>query len=106
MSYRIIPDIPFHNGEGKCNNPNCPKPTIYWNDAVRNKETGKKMPLSEPFIGEKPPVPHRCMREYKPNKYVNKTNDDFLNHVDYYRELGDFLQNINWSEKNLLTTPI
>ncbi len=101
MSYRIIPDIPLNNGEGKCNNSNCPKPTIYWNDAVRNKETGKKMPLSEPFIGEKPPVPHRCMRQYKPIKYINNTNADFMNNINYNKELFDFLKKIHFSQITL-----
>jgi len=100
-AYRIIPDIPLRNGEGKCNNNTCPKPTIYWNDAVRNKETGKKIPLSEPFIGEKPPVIHSCMREYRPTKYINKTNDDFLNNISYSQELYNFLKTSKWHYQTL-----
>lgn len=101
MSYRIIPDIPLTNGEGKCNNPGCPKPTIYWNDAVRNSETGKKLPLNEPFIGERPPSVHRCLRQYKPSKYINKTNDNFINQINYSKELYDFLKRIHWSNKGI-----
>ena len=99
--YRIIPDVELTNGNGHCNNPSCPKPTIYWNDAVRNKETGKKIPLSEPFTGEKPPVIHSCMRTYKPSKYINKTNDAFLEQISYSKELYNYFKQIHWTYQKL-----
>ena len=103
MSYRIIPDMELRNNEGKCNSDACPNPEkrIYWNDAVRNKETGKKMPLNEPFTGQKPPQPHRCMRQYRPGKYINKTNDSFLDSISYSKEFFAFLRTSRWSYQKL-----
>lgn len=78
-NYRIMPDVPFSNGEGHCNNPNCPNPAIYWTDKVLNADTGKKLPLNEPFTGLRPPQIHGCMKQFKPgvflDKYDNKTRE-------------------------------
>jgi hypothetical protein len=79
-SYRIMPDVPFNNGEGHCNNPNCPNPRIYWTDKVLNADTGKKLPLNEPFTGLRPPQIHGCMKQFKPgvflDKYDNKKKEE------------------------------
>lgn len=70
---------------------------IYWNKAVRNADTGRPLPLNEPFIGEKPPNVHRCMKQYNPKVYINKTNESFLNQINTSKELYDFLKRIHWS---------
>ena len=73
MSYRIIPDAPFRNGEGRCNSPSCPNPTIYWNPQVVHSRTGRQIPLSEPFNPQvKAPLPHQCMKKHRPGVYINK----------------------------------
>lgn len=75
-----MPDVPFSNGEGRCNNPSCPNPKIYWTDKVLNADTGKKLPLNEPFTGLRPPQIHECMKQYKPgvflDKYDNKKKEE------------------------------
>jgi hypothetical protein len=102
MSYRIMPDVPFVNNEGKCNNNSCPKPTIYWNNAVLNKETGKKMPLNEPFTGQRTPQPHRCMRANPPAQYIRKSyGDPIIDSINYSQELYDFLKKSRWSYQTL-----
>jgi hypothetical protein len=71
-NYRIMPDIPFNNGQGRCNNGNCPNPAIYWCKAVLNADTGKQLPLNEPFTGLRPPQIHGCMKEYRPGVFLDK----------------------------------
>ena len=67
-----MPDAPFVNGSGMCNNPSCPNPKIYWTDKVLNADTGKKLPLNEPFTGLRPPQIHGCMKQYKPGVFLDK----------------------------------
>jgi hypothetical protein len=78
--YRIIPDVELRNGDGHCNNPACPNPTIYWNKAVLNADTGKQLPLDEPFTGLRPPRIHECMKQHRPgiflDKYDNKKKEE------------------------------
>lgn len=87
-NYRIIPDIALVNGEGKCNNPSCPNPTIYWNDAVRNADTGRKLPLDEPFIALRPPLIHECMKNYRPGVFLDKYNNKEKEENDWNKRQG------------------
>lgn len=93
--YRIIPDIPLNNGEGKCNNPKCPNPTIYWNNAVLNADTGKKLPLNEPFTGLRPPQIHGCMKKHRPGLFLDKYGNQAKRNEDY----DPIISNINYSKE-------
>ena len=64
--------MPLDNGEGRCDNSNCPKPKIWWNESVRHIKTGRKIPLEEPFNPMTgPPKPHTCMKKHKPPEFLN-----------------------------------
>lgn len=88
-----MPDVPFDNGEGRCNNPSCPNPKIWWSDKVLNADTGKKLPLNEPFTGLRPPQIHGCMEKYRPgvflDKYGNreKEEDPIIAGIRYSKEM-------------------
>ena len=89
MSYIILPDIEFKNSPDQCNNESCPNKTIYWNPAVKNKETGRAMPLNEPFIGNMPPSPHTCWQRKK------KTyGDPIIDSINYSKDLYQYLKSI------------
>jgi len=70
--YRIIPDRSLTNREDICNNPNCPRPTIFWNPSVVHPQTGRSLPLNEPFTMQRPPQRHKCMISNPPPKYISK----------------------------------
>jgi len=72
--YRIIPDRSLTNREDTCNNQNCPRPTIFWNPSVVHPQTGRSLPLNEPFTMQRPPQRHKCMISNPPTKFINKYN--------------------------------
>src|SRR6185436_1708918 len=103
MSYRVLPDNDNRNTQSQCNNPSCPTKTIYWNPQVVHSQTGRMTPLNEPFLPQqKAPVLHRCMRSNPPNQYIRKSyGDPILDNCNYFKELGDFLKKIPFTNKTL-----
>jgi len=98
MSYRVLPDNDNRNTQSLCNNANCPTKTIYWNPQVVHSQTGRMTPLNEPFLPQqKAPVLHRCMRSNPPTRYIKKFYGDFLDDINYNKELYDFLKQIHWT---------
>ncbi len=95
--YRIIPDRPTTNSQSTCNN--CHK-TIHWNQSVFHRETGRMLPLDEPWTQQREPQRHKCMATYKPKEYIRKYGNDYDNVIDrisHSKELYQFLQKIHWT---------
>jgi hypothetical protein len=82
-----MPDVPLVNGEGCCNSPACPNPTIYWNKAVLNADTGKQLPLNEPFTGLRPPRIHGCMKQHRPGIFLDKYDNKKKREEDNWSKL-------------------
>ena len=75
MSYRLLPDESATNNAGTCNN--CQN-AIWWNKSIRHPDTGRQLPLNEPFQPQiRAAIPHKCMSTNPPKKFINKYNDPF-----------------------------
>jgi hypothetical protein len=77
--YRIDLEINSVNRDGTCNNRNCWNQyrRIYWNPAIINRETGRQLPLNEPWTAVRPPQVHRCMQDNPPPNFINKYQSNY-----------------------------